>query len=92
MASTLMMDKTMIKFAEENSNRAAERQFKINVSQARRWRQQKSELESEVNVKRRKLQGPGRPTILGNLEDDLLEKIDPCGAKVISAITHISQN
>ena len=65
----------VINFAEENNNRDAGRKFNVDESQVRRWRQKKNSFLSETDAKRRKLQGGGRKPVLGEIEEELMQKI-----------------
>ena len=60
----LKFKQSVIKYAQENSNREAGRKFSIDESMVRRWRKKSSEISDKP---------------LGNLEEELVEKIiDEC--------------
>ena len=69
----------VIEVAEKSSNREAGRQFKIDESMVRRWRQNKSKLELAYNKpgqeKKKKKLGVGRKPCLPTTEDELMERI-----------------
>ena len=69
----------VIAVAENCSNREAGRQFKIDESMVRRWRQNKSKLELAYHqpglASKKKKLGVGRKPWLSTIEDDLMEKI-----------------
>ncbi|PFX13576.1 Pogo transposable element with KRAB domain [Stylophora pistillata] len=68
-----------IRCAEETSNREAGRKFSVDESMIRRWRKNSSKISSEsssmVQSKKKRLSGTGRKPVLGDLEEELLEKI-----------------
>ena len=77
----LKFKQSVIKYAEENSNREAGRKFSVDESMVRRWREKSSEIsnKSSSQSKKKRLSGGGRKTFLGNLEEELVEKIiDEC--------------
>ena len=69
----------IIEVAEKSSNREAGRQFKIDKSMVRWWRQDKSKLELAYNKpdqeKKKKKLGVGRKSCLSTTEDELMERI-----------------
>eukprot|EP00795_Rhopilema_esculentum_P004895 gene4894-21227_t len=69
----------VIAVAEKCSNREAGRQFKIDESMVRRWRQNKSKLELAYHqpglASKKKKLGVGRKPWLSTIEDDLMGKI-----------------
>ena len=73
----LKFKQSVIKYAEENSNREPGRKFSINESMIRRWRKKSSEIsdKSSSQSKKRRLSGGGRKPFLGNYEEELVEKI-----------------
>ena len=73
----LKFKQSVIKYAEENSNRKAGRKFSIDESMVRRWRKKSSEIsdKSSCQSKKRKPSCGGRKPFLGNLEEELVEKI-----------------
>ena len=73
----LKFKQSVIKYAEENSNREAGRKFSIDGSMVRRWRKKSSEIsdKSSSQSKKRRFSGGGRKPFLGNLEEELVEKI-----------------
>ena len=64
----LKFKQSVIKYAEENSNREADRKFSIDESMVRRWRKKSSEIsdKSSSQSKKRSLSGGGRKPFLGN--------------------------
>ena len=73
----LKFKQSVIKYAVENSNREAGRKFSIDENMVRRWRKKSSEIsdKSSSQSKKRRLSGGGRKPLLGNLEEELVEKI-----------------
>ena len=73
----LKFKQSVIKYAVENSNREARRKFSIDENMVRRWRKKSSEIsdKSSSQSKKRRLSGGGRKPLLGNLEEELVEKI-----------------
>ena len=67
----------VIKYAEENSNKESGRKFSIDESMVRRWRKKLSKIsdKSSSQSKKRRLSGVGQKPFLGNLEEELVEKI-----------------
>ena len=73
----LKFKQSLIKYADENSNREAGGKFSIDESMVRRWRKKSSEIinKSSSQSKKRRLSVGGRKPFLGNLEEELVEKI-----------------
>ena len=73
----LNFKQSVIKDADENSNREAGRKFSIDESMVRRWRKKSSEIsdKSSSQSKQRRLSGGGRKPFLGDLEEEPVEKI-----------------
>ena len=63
----LKFKQSVIKYAEENSNREAGRKFSIDESMVRRWRKKSPEIsdKSSSQSKKRRLSGGGRKPFLG---------------------------
>ena len=64
---------TVVNYAENTSNRAAERFHGVNECMIRKWRKKKDELKKPNAAKRQKLEGGGRKPSLGKLEEILVE-------------------
>jgi len=68
-----------IKCAEETTNRQAATKFAVDESMIRRWRKNSLKIYDEsssiIDSKRKRLTGAGRKPVLGDLEEELLEKI-----------------
>ena len=64
----LKFKQSVIKYAEENSNREAGRKFSIDESMVRRWRKKSSEIndKSSSKSKKRRLSDGGRKKFLGD--------------------------
>ena len=73
----LKFKQSVIKYAEENSNREAGRKFSIDESMVRRWRKKSSKIsdKSSSQSKKRRLSGGRQKPFLRNLEEELVEKI-----------------
>jgi transposase-like protein len=71
----------VIKYAEENSNRAAEREFGFNEKNVRRWRQQKDILhKTKKSQKAFRTKAPFWPELENELESFVLEQRAACRA------------
>jgi transposase-like protein len=66
---------TVVNYAENTSNRAAERFYGVNECMIRKWRKKKDELKKPNAAKRQKLEGGGRKPSLGKLEEILVERV-----------------
>lgn len=69
-----------IRCAEETSNRESGRKFSVDESMIRRWRKNSSKISGESSSMaqsktEKPLSGAGRKPVLGDLEEELLEKI-----------------
>ena len=64
----------VIKHAEETNNREAARKYSVDESMVRRWRKIISDS-SPALTKRKQNFGGGTKPVLGDLEEDLLERI-----------------
>lgn len=70
----------VVEEAENTTNRAAARKFKVDERRIREWRQQKGELE-KLPRKKKRLEGGGRKAALPTMEEELVEWIEGCRAK-----------
>ena len=65
----------VIKHAEETNNREAARKYSVDESMIRRWRKIITSDSSAALTKRKQNFGGGTKPLLGDLEEDLLERI-----------------
>ena len=66
----------VIKRAEETNNREAARKYSVDESMVRRWRKIIANDSSAALTKRKRNFGGGTKPVLGDLEEDLLERIN----------------
>ena len=69
-----------IKCADETTNRQAARKFAVDESMIRRWRKNSSKIGDESSFmieisEKKRLSGAGKKPVLGDLEEELLQKI-----------------